>query len=138
MITDYSDLEQEISNAPEPKYLPAGSEVKARIVSVTSGIDKNGLDYHMPLFDVPDDPMVIMFNDFLYDLDKEKLDASTYQKALYKFQKFAASFGIDYSRPFDWEDDLPGKEGWMILGIAIDKTGQFGDKNSVRKYIAPK
>lgn len=138
MLTDYSDLEQEIQDAPEPKYLPAGSEVLARIVSVNSGIDKNGLDYHMPVFDLPDDPMVIMFSDFFYVLDKEKLDPSTYQKSLYQFQKFAASFGIDYSRPFDWQDELPGKEGWMILGIAKDKTGQYGDKNSVRKYISPK
>ena len=136
MITDYSDLEQEIADAPEPKYLPAGTEVKARIVSVKSGIDKNGLDYYMPLFDVPDDPMVIMFNDFMYDLQKDKLDSSTYAKALHKFQKFASSFGIDYSRPFDWEDDLPGKEGWMILGVA--KSEEFGDKNSVKKYVAPK
>ena len=136
MITDYSDLEQEIVDAPEPKYLPAGTEVKARIVSVKSGIDKNGLDYYMPLFDVPDDPMVIMFNDFMYDLQKDKLDSSTFAKSLHKFQKFAASFAIDYSRPFDWEDDLPGKEGWMILRVV--KSEEFGDKNSVKKYVAPK
>ena len=78
MLTDYSDLEKEIEEAPEPKYLPAGTEVKARIVSVNSGVDKNGFDYHMPLFDIPDDPMVIMFSDFHYVLDKTKLDASTY------------------------------------------------------------
>ena len=138
MLTDYSDLEKEIEEAPEPKYLPAGTEVKARIVSVNSGVDKNGFDYHMPLFDIPDDPMVIMFSDFMYVLDKEKLDPSTLQKSFYQFQKFAASFAIDYSRPFDWEDDLPGKEGWIIVGVAKDKTGQFPDKNSVRKYLAPK
>lgn len=136
MLTDYSDLEKEIEDAPEPKYLPAGTEVKARIVSVVSGVDKNGLDYHMPLFDIPDDPMVIMFSSFMYVLDKEKLDASTYQKSLYQFQQFAAAFAIDYSRPFDWEDDLPGKEGWMIVGVDRDKTGQYPDKNSVKKFVS--
>jgi hypothetical protein len=139
MLTDYSDLEKEIEEAPEPKYLPAGTEVKARIVQVGTGVsDKNNCEYYMPLFDVPDDPMVMMFNDFFWHLDKEKLDAKDYQQSLYKFQKFAASFGIDYSRPFDWEDDLPSKEGWMILGVAKDKTGQYPDKNNVKKYIAPK
>jgi len=30
-LTDYSNLEQEIKDAPEPKILTAGTEVKARI-----------------------------------------------------------------------------------------------------------
>ena len=44
-MSDYSDLEKEIGGAPEPKMLPAGSEVKARIISVRSGVsDKNDCD----------------------------------------------------------------------------------------------
>ena len=89
----------------------------------------------MPTFDVPADPMVIEFNDFFWELDQEKLDAKQFQRALYKFQRFAAAFGIDYSRPFAW-DDLVGKEGWIILGI--QKDDEYGDKNRPTKYIAPK
>ena len=137
MLTDYSDLEHEIEEAPEPKILPAGTEVKARIIMVNSGIsDKNDCQWYMPVFDVPEDPMTIEFNDFFWDLDKSKLDPKAYQKGLFKFQKFATAFGIDYSRPFSWEDDLPSKEGWMILGIK--KDDEYGDKNSVKKYISPK
>lgn len=137
MLTDYSDLENEISEAPEPKILPAGTETKARIIIVNSGIsDKNDCQWYMPVFDIPDDPMVIEFNDFFWDLDKNKLDPKAYQKGLFKFQKFATSFGVDYGRPFSWEDDLPGLEGWMILGVK--KDDEFGDKNSVKKYISPK
>jgi len=139
MLTDYSDLEKEIDEAPEPKLLTAGTEVKARIVLVNSGVsDKNDCTYYMPTFDVPDDPMVMMFNDFFWDLDKSKLEPKDYQQGLYKFQKFAKAFGIDYSRPFDWEDDFPGLEGWLIVGVKKDKTGQYPDQNNVRKYIAPK
>lgn len=140
MLTDYTDLEQEIQDAPEPKVLPVGTEVKARIITVRSGISDserfNGCTWHQPVFDVPDDPMVIEFNDFFWHLDKKLLDAKSYSRSLYQFQQFAAAFGIDYSRPFSWDDDLAGKEGWMILGTKKDEG--FGPSNSVKKYIAQK
>ncbi len=140
MLTDYTDLEQEIEDAPEPKVLPVGTEVKARIVTVRSGVSEserfNGCTWYQPVFDVPDDPIVIEFNDFFWALDKELLEPKSYSRSLYQFQQFAAAFDIDFSRPFDWESDLPGKEGWMIVGVKKDKG--FGPGNSVKKYIAPK
>jgi len=140
MLTDYTDLEQEIAGAPEPKVLKAGEEVKARIITVRSGISEserfNGCTWYQPVFDVPNDPMVIEFNDFFWELDKALLDAKSYSRSLYQFQQFAASFEVDYSRPFNWEDDLPGKEGWVIVGVKKDEG--FGPSNSVKKYIAPK
>jgi len=137
-LTDYSDLEQEISDAPEPKILARGSEVKARIIAVRSGVsDKNNAKWYQPTFDVPDDPMVVEFNDFFWDLaDRDKIDPKQVQRGLHKFQKFATAFGIDYSRPFDWETDLIGLEGWVILGVK--KDDEYGDKNSVSKYVAGK
>jgi len=137
MLTDYSDLEKEIKEAPEPKTLPVGTEVKARIIAVNTGVsDKNDCVWYMPLFDVPADPMVVEFNDFIWELDKEKLDPKQYQRNLFKFQQFASAFKINYSKPFSWEDDLPGKEGWMILGFKKDE--EFGDKNTVKKYVVGK
>jgi len=136
-LTDYSDLEQEIKNAPEPKVLPAGSEVYARIISVRSGVsDKNDCAWYMPFFDVPDDPMVIEFNKFMWELDKEKLDPKQFARALNDFQKFAECFGLDYSRPCSWEDDLVGLEGWVILGI--QKDDEYGDKNTIKKFVLRK
>lgn len=137
-LTDYTDLEREIEDAPEPKILPRGSEVKARIIAVREGIsDKNDAQWYMPVFDVPSDPMVIEFNDFMWDLaDRDKLDAKAAQRSLYKFQKFAAAFNLDYSRPFSWESDLIGLEGWVILGVK--KSDEYGDQNNVSKYVAGK
>ena len=134
-LTDYSDLEKEIDDAPEPKILPRGSEVLARIIAVNEGVsDKNGAQWYMPIFDVPDDPMVIEFNDFMWDLaDRDKLDPKAAQRAVYKFQRFAQAMGLDYSRPFNWTDDLVGLEGWVILGIK--KDDEYGDKNNVSKYV---
>ena len=135
-LVDYTDLEQEINDAPEPKTLPRGTEVKARIIAVRDGIsDKNGARWYQPVFDVPDDPMVIEFTDFFWDLaDRSKLDPKSAQRALYKFKQFAQAFGLDYSRPFSWEDDLVGLEGWVIVGVR--KSDDYGEQNTVSKYIA--
>ena len=136
-LTDYSDLEQEIKDAPEPKILPVGSEVKARIISVRSGTsDKNDCVWYQPVFDVPDDPLVIEFNSFFWELDRDKLTDKQFTRGLSEFQKFATCFDIDYSRPFSWEDDLIGKEGWVILGVKKDDT--YGDGNTVKKFIIPR
>ncbi len=125
------------TGAAEPKQLPAGSEVKARIVSIRTGIsDKNDCTWRSVVYDVPAEPMVTEFNDFMWDLDKEKLTPKQFARELYKFKQFASAFGIDFSRPFSWEDDLPGKEGWIIVGVK--KSDEYGDQNTVKKYIAKK
>ena len=137
-LTDYSDLEREISDAPEPKILPRGSEVKARIINVREGIsDKNGAQWYTPVFDVPDDPTVMEFNDFFWDLaDRDKLDDKSQFRAMRKFKLFAGAFGLDYSRPFSWTDDLIGLTGYVILGVR--KSDEYGDQNTVSKYVAGK
>ena len=136
-LTDYSEFEKEIEGAEEPKMLPAGTEVKARIISIRSGTsDKNDCEWYSPVFDVPDKPMVMEFNDFYWELDREKLTAKDMERGLYKFQQFAKCFNIDYSRPFDKEDEWPGKEGWVILGVK--KSEEYGDQNTVKKYVVGK
>ena len=137
-LTDYSDLEKEIENTPEPKNLPRGTEVKARIINVREGVsEKNGAQWYMPVFDVPDDPLVLEFSDFFWDLaERDKLDEKAYLRAMRKFKMFAEAFGIDYSRPFSWLDDLQGLEGWVILGVR--KSDEYGEQNTVSKYVAGK
>jgi len=139
MLTDYSSMEQEIKSAQEPKVLPRGQEVMARIVSVRSGTSEKYDDaqWFMPTFDVPDNPMVIEFNDFFWDLaDREKIGEKQFQRGLNKFKKFAKAFDIDYSQPFDWETDLIGKTGWVIVGVK--RSEEYGDSNTVSRYMAAK
>ena len=132
-LVDYSSLESEISNAQEPKILNVGSEVKARIVSVKTGIsEKNDCRWYNIMLDVPEDPMVVEFNAFFWELDKEKLDPKSFARTLNDFKNFAKCFSLDYSRPFDWIDDLPGLEGWIIVGV---KKDDYGEKNTVKKYV---
>jgi hypothetical protein len=138
MLTDYSDLEKEISEAPEPKVLPKGSEVKARIITVRTGIsDKNGARWYQPVFDVPKDPLALEFSDFIWDLaDKDKIEDKPYARNLNRFKNFALAFGIDFSKPFDWEESLVGLEGWVILGVR--SSDDYGNQNTVSKYLAKK
>jgi len=140
MLADYSDMEKEIADAPELKILPRGSEVKARIINVREGIsDKNNAHWYQPVFDVPSDPLVSEFNDFFWDLaDRDKLDEKAAARSMTKFKNFATAMDLDYSRPFDWVDDLIGLEGWVIVGVKSDKTGEYGDQNTVSKYVVRK
>lgn len=144
-LTDYSKLEKEIQEAPDMEILPARTEAKLRIVKVDSGVvddeqkTTHGAEYHSITFDVPSEVNCPMFNHFMWDLNsRDKIDPKQYQAALRGFREFAEAFNIDYSRPFDWEEDLPGLEGWAILKVVKDKTGEYPDKNGVMKFITPK
>lgn len=135
-LTDYSDLEKEVLNAPQPKMLPKGSEVKARIIGVNSGVsEKNGARWYTVRFDVPADPMVIEFNTFFWDLlEKPKIDPKQYARNLFTFQQFCLAFKVDLSKPFDWETDLIGKTGYLQVGV--QHSDQYGDQNNVSKFVA--
>ena len=144
-LTDYSQIEEEIKNAPEQQILPKGTEVKLRIVKVDSGViddeakNSYGAEWHSITFDVPAEALCPMFNHFMWDLNsKDKIDPKQYQSALRDFRDFAEAFNIDYSRPFDWETDLLNLEGWAVLKVVKDKTGEYPDKNGVSKFIVPK
>ena len=135
-LLDLTGLTDEIENAEEPITAESGTEQKLRIISVRDGDDKNGNEYFTPVFEIVDMPMGKEFSDFFYVPDKDKLSAKQYQRSLYAIKVFAACFEIDISRPIDYEDDLPGHIGWAILGTR--KSDEYGEQNTVRKYITPK
>lgn len=144
-LTDYSSMEKDIENVPEPAVLKKGTEVRARIIGVRTGVvekaesDYDGISYFSVSFDAPDEPLAKEFSDFFWDLiDRDKIaqvSEKTLLAAMRKFRNFADAFGLDYSRPFDLEDDLPGKEGWLIVGVK--KSDDYGEQNTVSKYLAP-
>ena len=139
-MMDLTDLQDEIENAEEPTIAETGEEHHLRIISVGTGTSKSdeGKDrkWFSPVFEVIGAPMVKEFNTFFWQPDKENLTAKQYERALYSIQVFAASFDIDLSRPIDFNDDLPGKVGWAILGSK--KDDEYGEKNTIRKFVAPK
>jgi hypothetical protein len=135
-------MEGEIKNAPEPQAIKKGTEVRARIIGVRVGeVEKEdsdyvGFAYFSVSYDAPDEPIAAEFSDFFWGLEnREKMSEKDFLRALRKFRSFAEAFGIDYSRPFDLEDDLPGKVGWLITGKPKDSE-EYGLQTTVSKYIS--
>ncbi len=136
-LLDLSGIIDEVEDAQEPTVAGKGTEQKLRIVSVNGGIaGKKDCEYFSPNFEVVDAPLVKGFNQFFWVPDKEKLDPKQYARALWDIKVFAECFGIDLSKPLDYEDDLPGLTGWAILGIK--KSEEYGEQNNIRKFITPK
>ena len=135
-MLDLTSQLDEIEGAEEPTVAEAGEEYKLCIISVREGTDKNGLDYFAPLYEVVGAPMVKEFGGFLHVPNKDLMTEKQYKRSLYAIKVFAACFGLDLSRPVDYEDDLPGLEGWAILGSKEDDV--YGEQNTIRKYISPK
>jgi len=127
----------EVENAPEPTVAESGTEQKLRIISVRGGTaGKGDCEYFSPVYEVVDAPMVKEFSDFLWVPDKERLSEKQFQRALHAIKVFTKCFEIDISRPIDYEDDLPGRIGWAIVGTK--KSDEYGEQNTVRKYVTPK
>jgi hypothetical protein len=139
-LTDYSSMEGEIKNAPEPTAIKKGTEVNARIIGVRTGVvEKEGdftdFEYFSVSFDAPDEPTAAEFSDFFWDLsNRNRMSEKEFLRALRKFRTFAEAFGIDYSKPFDLEDDLLGKVGWLITGKPKE-SDEYGLQTTVSKYI---
>ena len=136
-MLDLTDMIDEVENAEEPTTAPKNSEQKLRIISVRTGeAGENNCPYFSPVYDIPDMPMAKEFSDFFWVPKRDKLTEKQFARALYAIKVFAQCFDIDLSSPIDYEDDLTGKEGWAILGVK--KDDDYGEQNTIRKYIAPK
>jgi hypothetical protein len=140
-LTDYSSMEGEIKNAPEPTAIKKGTEVRARIIGVRTGVvekegDYTGFDYFSVSYDAPDEPLAKEFSDFFWDLsNRARMSEKDFMGALRKFRSFAEAFGIDYSKPFNMEDDFPGKVGWLITGKPKE-SDEYGLQTTVAKYVS--
>lgn len=140
-LTDYSSMEKEIKDAPEPTAIKKGTEVKARIIGVRTGEvekegDYTGWAYFSVSFDAPDEPLAKEFSDFFWDLsNRNVMSKKQFQAALRKFRQFAEAFDIDYSKPFDLEDDFDGKVGWLITGKPKE-SDEYGLQTTVSKYVS--
>lgn len=128
------DIGDGIADAPEPKVVPAGEEYKLRILDCRQDIDKNQHPYIMPRFDVDSEPHAKDFTCFI-GLQHDEMDEKERFRARSDLRKFLEAFGLPTSGQLDIED-MKGKTGWAILGVKEDD--QYGEQNTIRKFIAPK
>jgi len=137
-LIDLSGKMDEIQNAQEPTIAKNGSEHKLRIISCRGGeatekVSGNECTYISPVYEVPNEPLVKEFSSFLWIPDEGKLSPKAYARAMSDFNIFSKCFGLDLSKPFDYEDDLPGLTGWAILGTK--KSDEYGEQNTIRKFV---
>ena len=119
-LLDLAHMIDEIEDAQEPTIAEKGSEQHLRIISVRTGLaGEYDCEYFSPVFEVIDAPLVKEFSCFLWVPTKDKLSAKAFARSLYEIKIFAQCFKLDLSRPIDYEDDLPGREGWAILGSSV-------------------
>ena len=133
-LTNYTDLEEEIMNAPEPIILPRGSEMKVRIINHTEGEGDYGT-WHALTFDIPSEPLAKEIRKFISDpLQAQDAEERIKQNTNRNFGYFVKCFDIDLAS-FDW-NDLEGLEGWAILGVK--KDDEYGDQNTISKFVTGK
>ena len=117
-----------IDSVPELELLPAGTEAELRIINILCGEDKNGDNYIMPFFDVPDEPNVQEISKYMVE-PAEGMPESKYNKARRDLLAFGQAFDIDWSGEVNL-DEQAGKTGYAILGVSKD-----GTQNTIRKFL---
>ena len=130
----------DLEDSYDPIALPEGTECKIRILDVSTGKDKNGLEFLMPRFEVVDQPLVKDFTHFLHiptdeinpETGKAKMDKKTINRVRRAMLHFFECFQIEPG-VFDPEDDWPGLEGWALLNYTNDP--QYGEQNRVKTFL---
>lgn len=123
--------EYDLENIPELKVLPAGSEVKLRVLDVSIAPDKNGDLMLKVRLDVSDEPEV---KDVYWTCHFPKSAFGEKRAAMLKdfLSQFCEAFDISKTADNDTSDWL-GKEGWAILGVRTD--AKYGDSNEVNRWL---
>ena len=128
--------EMDLDSGHEPVVVEGGQEYKLRIVGVTSGTDKNEMDYLMPRLEIVEEPYAKELTKFLHIPNRDEMDEKRLDRARYAMSSFCDAFGIERSGEHNPEDVWPGHEGWAILGVSDNE--EFGEQNFIRKVLAPK
>lgn len=127
-------LDIDVTDAPEPKVVPANEEYKLRIIDATSDRDKNDEPYLLPRFEVVDEPLAKDFTKFLR-LPHGELSEKQLIRVNSDIRKYLEAFELP--NPFKGDPaEMKGHTGWAILGVGDDE--QYGEQNYIKKFIAPK
>lgn len=134
MPNEETFLDVDSGDAVEPMAVPAG-EHKVRVLSGTVDTDKNGDPYFLPRFEVPSVATSKDFTDYIR-LPNDSMTDKQLNTAKWRLEAFKQCFGLKSKGKINLANDLPGLEGWAILGMRDDP--EYGEQNFIRKYILPK
>lgn len=132
--SEESFLDVDVSDAVEPVAVAAG-EYELRLLGGVIDKNKKGKPYFQPRFDIPSEPNSKDFTDYI-GLPHDEMSEKDLNRAKWRLKAFKACFGIEESAKISLTDDLPGLTGWCILGLKDDP--EYGEQNTIRKYLAPK
>lgn len=124
-------LDYNLDDIPELSLIAGGEEVRVRIVNAEKKISKNNnpmLSIQLEPCEYPDAPLI--FHNIM--LPFEGMEKRKYGNAMRNLKKFVVCFGL--SMPLD-VDDIKGQEGYAIVGEESDE--EYGDKNTIRKFVGP-
>lgn len=137
-LYDFSQYESAINEAESGKILPDNTEVVIRFIGTREGTStKTGenRDYLILRFDVPEEPAVFDIEYFLWAPSAyPSLDPKQLNSAQVSARNVAKALGLDLTRPINWEDHI-GKETCALIGVDVDKTGDFRDKNRIKRFV---
>lgn len=128
--------EMGLDDSQEPYAVKAGEEYNLTIVDVKEGEDKNDLKYIMPRIEVIGQPYAKDFTYFLHIPDAKNMTEKQLNRVRWNMKTFLECFGVDTTAPISWKDDLPGHEGWAILGTG--ESDQYGEQNFIKTLVSPK
>lgn len=121
-----------LDHVPELKVLPAGSEVKLRILEVQVNPDRNGNEQLVVRLDVSDEPLVKEIY-WRCHFPNGKAYSEKRNILLARFLKeFCDAFKLDKGNADHDTSDWLGKEGWAILSVRTDP--KYGDQNEIGRW----
>ncbi len=127
-------LDLDVGDAQEPITVAADEERKLRITSCHVTESDKGT-FLIPRFEVIDEPFAKEFTSPLR-IPTDDLGEKELNRAKWNLKVFFETFEFEVRGEFDPKDDLPGCEGWAILGIR--ESDDYGEQNTIKRYLPPK
>ena len=127
-------LDIDVTDAQEPKVVPADEEYELRIIDAKTDTNKDGNPYLLPRFEVVGEPLAKDFTKYI-GLPHEEMDAKQLHRAKWALKSYLECFGLPTSGQLV-VGDMVGLTGWGILGV--EDNEQYGEQNYVKRFIARK
>jgi len=129
-----SFLDIDVTDAIEPKAVPADEEYQIRLISLEQSVNKKGNPYLLPRFDIPTVAGSKDFTKYL-GLPHSGMTEKELNNCKWALKGFFEAFGIDHTQRIDYDSHI-GTTAWAILGASEDE--EYGEQNYVKRFVKGK